>query len=105
MNNQLKAQSLNRKSYRKFTLSYFSVTCYKHVELLWPISALDRKQVRGYTTDHACENAVHMYMQMHSFVRKLYMSVCTRTCVRKFVLYISYTILENLCICMWLFST
>ena len=49
MNNQLKAQSLNRKSYRKFMLSYFSVTCYKHVELFWPISALDRKQVRGYT--------------------------------------------------------
>ena len=51
MNNQLKAQSLNRKSYRKFTLSYFSVTCYKHVELLWPISALDRKQVRGYNNN------------------------------------------------------
>ena len=31
MNNQFKAQSLNRKSYRKFTLSYFSVTCFKHV--------------------------------------------------------------------------
>ena len=52
MNNQLKAQSLNRKSCRKFTLSYFSVTCYKHVELLWPISALDRKQVRGYAPSH-----------------------------------------------------
>ena len=51
MNNQFKAQSLNRKSYRKFTLSYFSVTCYRHVELLWPISALDRKQVRGYATN------------------------------------------------------
>ena len=48
MNNQFKAQSLNRKSHRKFTLSYFSLTCFKHVGLLWPISALDRKQVRGY---------------------------------------------------------
>ena len=48
MNNQFKAQSLNRKSYWKFTLSYFSVTCFKHVGLLWPISAFDRKQVRGY---------------------------------------------------------
>ena len=48
MNNKFKAQSLNRKSYRKFTLSWFSVTCFKHVGLLWPISALDRKQVRGY---------------------------------------------------------
>ena len=44
MNNKLKAQSLNRK----FTLSCFSVTCSKHVGLLLPISALDRKQVRGY---------------------------------------------------------
>ena len=34
MNNQLKALSLNRKSYRKFTLSWFSVTCFKHVGLL-----------------------------------------------------------------------
>ena len=48
MNNKFKAQSVNRKSYRKFTLSWFSVTCFKHVGLLWPISALDRKQVRGY---------------------------------------------------------
>ena len=48
MNNQFNAQSLNRKSHRKFTLSYFRVTCFKHVGLLWPISALDRKQVRGY---------------------------------------------------------
>ena len=48
MNNKFKAQSLNRKSYRKFTLSWFSVTCFKHFGLLWPISALDRKQVRGY---------------------------------------------------------
>ena len=48
MNNKFKAQSLNRKSYRKFTLSWFSVTCFKYVGLLWPISALDRKQVRGY---------------------------------------------------------
>ena len=47
MNNKFKAQSLNRKSYQKFT-SCFSVTCFKHVGLLWPISALDRKQVRGY---------------------------------------------------------
>ena len=49
MNNKFKARSLNRKSYRKFTMSCFSVTCFKHVGLLWPISALDRKQVRGYT--------------------------------------------------------
>ena len=49
MNNKFKEQSLNRKFYRKFTLSWFSVTCFKHVGLLWPISALDRKQVRGYT--------------------------------------------------------
>ena len=48
MNNQFKAQSLNQKSYQKFMLSYFSVTCFKHVGLLWPISMLDRKQVRGY---------------------------------------------------------
>ena len=47
MNNQFQAQSLNRKSYRKFTLSYIGVMCFKHVGLLWPISALDRKQVRG----------------------------------------------------------
>ena len=47
MNNEFKASSLNRKSYRKFVLSGFSVTCLKHVVLLWPISALDRKQVRG----------------------------------------------------------
>ena len=47
MNNQFKAQSLNRKSYRKFTLSYFSVTSFKHVGLLWPITALDRKQEWG----------------------------------------------------------
>ena len=46
MNKQFQAQSLNRKSYRKFT-SYFGVTCFKHVGLLWPISALDRKQVPG----------------------------------------------------------
>ena len=49
-NNQFKAQSLNQKSYWKFTLSYLSVTCFKHVGLLWPVSALDRKQVRGYAT-------------------------------------------------------
>ena len=49
-NNQFKAQSLNRKSYRKFTLSYLSVTCFKHVGLLWTVSALDRKQVRGCAT-------------------------------------------------------
>ena len=42
--NKFKALSLNRKSYRKFTLSWFSVTCFKHVGLLWPISALDKKQ-------------------------------------------------------------
>ena len=48
MKNKFKAQSLNRKSYRKFTLSWFSVTCFKHVGLLWPISALDRKQVCSY---------------------------------------------------------
>ena len=48
MNNKFKSQSLNRKSYRKFTLSWFSVTCFKHVGCLWPINALDRKQVRGY---------------------------------------------------------
>ena len=48
MNIKFKAQSLNRKSDRKFTLSCSSVTCFKHVGLLWPISALDRKQVRGY---------------------------------------------------------
>ena len=47
-NNKFKAKSLNRKSYWKFKLSWFSVTCFKHVGLLWPISALDRKQVRGY---------------------------------------------------------
>ena len=48
MNNKFKAQSLNRKSYRKSTMSWFSVTCFKHVGLLWPISVIDRKQVRGY---------------------------------------------------------
>ena len=48
MNIKLKAQSLNRKSYLKFTLSWFSFTCFKNIGLLWPISALDRKQVRGY---------------------------------------------------------
>ena len=48
MNYKFKAQRLNRKSHRKFALSCFSVTCFKHVGLLWPISALDRKQVRGY---------------------------------------------------------
>ena len=48
MNNKSKAQSLNRKSYQKFTLSCFSVTWFKHVVLLWPIKALDRKQVRSY---------------------------------------------------------
>ena len=37
MNNKFKAQSLNRKSYRKFALSCFSITCFKHVGLLWPI--------------------------------------------------------------------
>ena len=47
MNNKFKAQSLNRKSYRKFTLSCLSVTCFKHVGSLWQISALDKKQVRG----------------------------------------------------------
>ena len=47
-NNKFKAQSLNPKSYRKFTLSCFSITCFKHVGLVWPISTLDRKQVRGY---------------------------------------------------------
>ena len=47
MNNKFKAQNLNRKSYRKFTLSCFSVTCFKHVGLLWPFSVLHRKQVRG----------------------------------------------------------
>ena len=47
MNNKFKAQSLNRKSYRIFT-SCCSVTCFKHVGLLWTISPLDRKQVRGY---------------------------------------------------------
>ena len=50
MNNKFKAQSLNRKSYRKFALSCFSVTCFKHVGLLWPISALDGKQVHDYVT-------------------------------------------------------
>ena len=49
MNNKFKAQGRNRKSYQKFALSCFSVTCFKHVGLPWPISALDRKQVRGYT--------------------------------------------------------
>ena len=34
MNNKFKAHSLNRKSYRIFTLSWFSVTCFKHVGLL-----------------------------------------------------------------------
>ena len=72
---------------------------------IWMYALCDCPCGMYYTIDHACENTVHVYMQMHSFVRKLYMSVCTRTCVRKFVLYISYTILENLCICMWLFST
>ena len=47
MNNKFKAHSLNRKAYLKFTLSWFSVTCFQHVGLLWPISALDRKQVSG----------------------------------------------------------
>ena len=37
----------HRKSYRKFMLPYFSVTCFKHVMQLWPISALDRTHVRG----------------------------------------------------------
>ena len=48
MNSKFKAQSLNQKYQRKFTFSWFSVTFFKHVGLLWPISALDRKQVRGY---------------------------------------------------------
>ena len=48
MNYKFQAQSLNRKSYRKFTLSCFSVTCFKHVGLFWPIRALNRKQVSGY---------------------------------------------------------
>ena len=64
MNNQFKAQSLNRKFYRKYT-SYFSVTCFKHVGLLWPISALDRKQVRGLiitTSCAACDNRVGIMM-------------------------------------------
>ena len=52
MNNKFREQSLNRKSYLKFT-SCFSVTCFKHVGLLWPISAVDRKQVSGYTEDLA----------------------------------------------------
>ena len=56
MNNKFKAQSLNRKSYRKF-MSWFSVTCFKHVGLLWPISALDRKQVRGYDVHRQCVSA------------------------------------------------
>ena len=47
-NNKFKAQNLNRKSYWKFTWSWFSVTCLKHVGLLWPISMLDRKQLRSY---------------------------------------------------------
>ena len=48
INNKFKAQSLNQKSHRKFTLSCFSITCFKHVVSLWPISVLDRKQVHGY---------------------------------------------------------
>ena len=31
MNNKFKAQTLNRKSYKKFTLPCFKVTCFKHV--------------------------------------------------------------------------
>ena len=55
MNNKSKAQSLNRKSYWKFTLSCFSATCLKHVGLLWPIRSLDRKQVHAYTIDYKCD--------------------------------------------------
>ena len=63
MNNKFKAQSLNRKSYRKSTSSCFSVTCFKHVGLLWPISAVDRKQVRGYTTCGMPVSRMYMFLK------------------------------------------
>ena len=65
INNQFKSQSLNRKSYRKLTLSYFSVTCFKHVELLWPISALDRKQVRGYAINRIYDTLIPWQSRRH----------------------------------------
>ena len=66
MNNKFKAQSLNRKSYRKFTLIWFSVTCFKHVGILWPISALDRKQVRGYIVNGLCQ--VWLWVRTHEAI-------------------------------------
>ena len=38
----------NSKSYRKFILPCFSVTCYKHVIKLWLINALDIWYMRSY---------------------------------------------------------
>ena len=64
-NNKFKAHSLNRKSYRKFTSSCFSVTCFKHVGLLWPISALDRMQVDGYAVITCSNIYIHIYICMY----------------------------------------
>ena len=65
MNNKFKVQSLN-----------WNPTCFKHVRLLWLISALDRKQVRGYTIGSRFMNAykkrasscTHTHIHTHTYI-------------------------------------
>ena len=47
-----------RKSYRKFMLPCFSVTCFKHVMQLWLMSAFDRtRDIMGYDKNGKTSNS------------------------------------------------